>query len=151
MSKEERSKKNAAWRAANKDHIREYGAEWWRKNGARYAASPRNRTAEGKEARAMAGRAKRARLRMEAFNAYGGAKCACCGETLIEGLTIDHIGGDGARHRRETPSQATGRGFYAWLKANEYPRGYQVLCATCNLAKGTDDHCPHEDLRIAWG
>ena len=28
-------------------------------------------------------------------------KCQCCGENHYEFLTIDHINGDGAKHRRE--------------------------------------------------
>jgi hypothetical protein len=79
---------------------------------------------------------------MEAFDAYGGAKCACCGETLFEGLTIDHINGDGKAHRKVA---GAGTGLYRWLKLHDFPPGFQVLCATCNLAKGTGDHCPHKD------
>jgi len=129
----------AVWAAAyyirNKDKIAEYSKDYRR--GHKSELRQRNVTYE-------------AALKMSAFNAYGGAKCACCGETLIEGLTIDHVGGDGAKERKEQNNKG-GRVFYRWLKKNGYPPGYQVLCATCNLAKGTDDHCPHEDLHIAWG
>jgi hypothetical protein len=90
-----------------------------------------------------------ARLKLDAFAAYGGPKCVCCGETLMEGLTLDHINGDGAEHRKSVG--AYGVNIYYWLKKNGYPSGFQVMCGTCNFAKGTSDHCPHEDLRIAWG
>jgi len=86
----------------------------------------------------------RAGLKRDVFEAYGGARCACCGETLLEGLTLDHINGDGAKKRRETGS---GYDLYRWLKNHGYPPGFQVLCGTCNSAKGTKDHCPHRD---AW-
>jgi hypothetical protein len=85
-------------------------------------------------------------IKMDALNAYGGPKCVCCGETLFEGLAIDHIAGDGAEHRRKTKTTS---GMYHWLKKNGYPPGFQVLCATCNVAKGTGDHCPHQDLKGA--
>lgn len=85
------------------------------------------------------------RIKLEAFKAYGGAKCACCGETLIEGLGIDHVNGDGAVHRRERSGGGTA--LYYWLRRHKYPPGFQVLCATCNVAKGTSDHCPHQDQR----
>lgn len=85
-------------------------------------------------------------VKLAAFNAYGGPKCVCCGETLIEGLTIDHINGDGAACRRET-NHGGGLALYSWLKKNNYPPGFQVLCGTCNWAKGTGDHCPHQDVR----
>lgn len=83
------------------------------------------------------------KLKLAAFNAYGGPHCACCGETLPAGLTIDHVKGNGNTMRKE---QGYGYAFYRWLKRNNYPPGYQVLCATCNMAKGTGDHCPHRDI-----
>jgi hypothetical protein len=87
-----------------------------------------------------------ARLKMDVLNAYGGPVCACCGETLLEGLTIDHVNGDGAKHRRELGTSLGGSRFYSWLKKHGYPAGFQVLCFTCNVAKGTGDHCPHRDV-----
>jgi hypothetical protein len=66
------------------------------------------------------------------FNAYGGCICALCGETDMRALSLDHIYNDGAAHRRETGS---GDGQYKWLKAHHYPMGFQVLCASCNIAK----------------
>jgi hypothetical protein len=94
--------------------------------------------------------ARAGRLKMAALVAYGGPKCTCCGETLFEGLCIDHVNGDGAKQRRETGTYG-GDGFYLWLKRMGYPPGFQVLCHTCNFAKGNGDHCPHQDLTIAWG
>jgi hypothetical protein len=82
-------------------------------------------------------------LKLATLNAYGGPRCICCGETLVRGLTIDHINGDGGTHRKE---HGTGTGLYHWLKKNNYPPGFQVLCWTCNVAKGMADHCPHQDL-----
>ena len=42
----------------------------------------------------------RQRLRLEILIHYGGPvpKCACCGESHIEFLSIDHIGGGGKKH-----------------------------------------------------
>jgi hypothetical protein len=85
---------------------------------------------------------RRAAIKLEVLNAYGGPICACCGETLFEGLTIDHVSGSGGGLHRE---HGSGDKFYNWLKQHGFPPGYQVLCATCNLAKGTGDHCPHQD------
>ena len=82
-------------------------------------------------------------MKLEVLNAYGGPARTCCGETLIEGLTIDHIHGGGAEHKRQGLS---GLSLYKWLKKNGFPGGFQVLCATCNLAKGLGNHCPHQDL-----
>ena len=82
--------------------------------------------------------------KIDVFNAYGGAMCACCGETHIEFLSLDHIGGDGAAHRR----QLAGKGLYLWLKTNGYPSGFRVLCMNCNFALGKYGYCPHGNVRI---
>lgn len=99
------------------------------------------------EANARNHAAYHARLKLAALNAYGGPKCSCCGETLLEGLSIDHIGGGGAEHRRELKKTV----FYKWLRDNGFPSGYRVLCMTCNFAGRILGYCPHEDGRIAWG
>ena len=93
-----------------------------------------------------------AKLRLEIFNAYGGIRCACPKCPLHGGadprfLTMDHINGDGAKHRRETQGTHT----YRWLKKNGFPLGFQVLCYNCNCAKRLGDHCPHLDLVDAQG
>ena len=75
----------------------------------------------------------------DAFAAYGGAICRCCGETMKEFLTIDHINGGGRHHRQEI-----GPRLYAWLRRHAYPSGFQVLCMNCNFAKGQHGVCPHE-------
>jgi hypothetical protein len=75
------------------------------------------------------------------INAYGG-KCACCGESGIEFLQIDHIDGWGAEHRRTLKKD--GVAFYRWLCKNHFPKGFQVLCANCNSAKGIQAECPHK-------
>lgn len=35
--------------------------------------------------------------------------------------------------------------LYAWLHANKYPDGFQVLCHNCNMAKGFYSRCPHNN------
>ena len=79
------------------------------------------------------------------FTAYGGPVCACCGETHVECLSIDHINNDGAAHRKALSGNARdARNFYIWLRANGYPPGFQVLCMNCNFARGHFGVCPHE-------
>jgi len=75
--------------------------------------------------------------KLAAFGRYGKV-CVCCGESHHECLTLDHIHGDGGRHRKELK----GTPIYRWLRHQGYPPGFQVLCWNCNLAKkhGT---CPH--------
>ena len=74
------------------------------------------------------------KLKMAAFEAYGGATCAVCGEDRLEVLSIDHVGGGGNKHRK-TIGVGSGRTFYRWLRDNGYPPGFQVLCFNCNILK----------------
>lgn len=79
----------------------------------------------------------------EVFEAYGGAKCACCGESTFDFLTIDHVNNDGADHRREIG--AGGTTTYMWLIRNKFPEGFQVLCANCQLGKAVNGGvCSHQ-------
>lgn len=66
--------------------------------------------------------------------------CSCCGEVLAEFLCIDHINNDGAEHRR---SVGSGSAVYSWIKKNNFPPGFQVLCINCNFAKGHLGSCCH--------
>ena len=76
------------------------------------------------------------KLKREVFDHYGGT-CACCGESHLIFLTIDHVNNDGADHRRKQVTKAPllGKTMYRWLKKNNYPSGFQVLCFNCNFAK----------------
>lgn len=72
------------------------------------------------------------RLRNQVFAAYGG-KCIQCGETHPAFLSVDHIGNDGADHRRVVGG---GQRLYWWLRQNNFPQeGFQLLCANCNWLK----------------
>ena len=81
-------------------------------------------------------------LKVETINAYGG-KCSCCGETIIEFLTIDHVLGGGTQHLKSLRRRGTL--FYVWLKQQGFPQGdYQCHCWNCNCAKGMFGVCPHQ-------
>lgn len=88
----------------------------------------------------------RKKHKVEVFARYGGAFCVCCGEDTIAFLSLDHINGDGAKHRRDVKTH----NMYAWLRNNDYPVGFQVLCHNCNhgkhINKGT---CPHQEFKLA--
>lgn len=83
-------------------------------------------------------------LRMEALQAYGGVKpaCSCCGERTVLFLALDHIDGGGHQHRKETG----GGGFYTWLRKNNYPAGFRLLCHNCNFGRELNGGtCPHQE------
>ncbi len=72
-------------------------------------------------------------IKREVINYYGG-KCSCCGESILDFLAIDHIDGGGCQHRREIGIK-NGTAFYSWLRRNNYPKEFQVLCHNCNYSK----------------
>ena len=83
-------------------------------------------------------------LKQEVFAAYGGSVCVCCGEDHMEFLTIDHIGGDGAEHREKINGhRRNGANLYRWLRRENFPPGFRVLCMNCNFALGHFGYCPH--------
>ncbi len=93
------------------------------------------------EARKAGQKGRRQRERMVVLLHYSNEnpKCACCGERENKFLCIDHINGGGKKHRK-----ITGSHFYRWVAKNGFPKGLQVLCHNCNMAKGFYGKCPHE-------
>jgi hypothetical protein len=90
----------------------------------------------------------RNRKRMEQRNQvlvhYGG-KCACCGESEPLFLTIDHIDGNGAQHRRMIGKTD----MWKWLCQQNFPGGYRLLCFNCNAGRYRNGgRCPHEDSKL---
>lgn len=86
-------------------------------------------------------------LRKLTFDTYGGCFCACCGESHMLLLSLDHIEGGGNTHRKETNTRG-GQKFYRYLKGLEFPPGYQVLCMNCNVGRYRNGGiCPHKDLK----
>lgn len=88
-------------------------------------------------------------IKIDTFNTYGGCFCKCCGESNLVFLTIDHIDGKGAEHRRELrkgkgDSGGGGNKTYHALKKAGYPAGYRVLCFNCNHANHVLGACPHQ-------
>lgn len=74
------------------------------------------------------------------FEMYGN-RCACCGEAIIEFLTIEHLAGQVGKKVKDT-------GYRAYRQAiKEYrPDLYAVLCLNCNHAIGRFGMCPHQKV-----
>jgi ribosomal protein L37AE/L43A len=97
-------------------------------------------------------RTKSAKIRQEikktVFEAYGGSYCNCCGETLIQFLTLDHIDGDGANHRKTEFNRKNvgGDALYRWAIKHNFPPIFQVLCYNCNCGRQHNNGvCPHSN------
>ncbi len=129
-----RSKKN---RDKNPEKYREYSRRYKREHPEYF----KQYYIDNKEILSGKARARHLGLRIAAINAYGG-KCACCGESRYEFLAIDHINGGGNQHRKGV---GCGNTFYYWLKKNNYPNGFRILCHNCNTSHGFYGFCPHSE------
>lgn len=79
------------------------------------------------------------------FSHYGG--CACCGEDTFEFLSIDHINGDGAKHRKPTKkSSMRTYNVYKDIIDSGFPSTIQVLCFNCHFSKDFYGACPHGNV-----
>lgn len=101
--------------------------------------------AENKDRHNYIRKLSRQKIRLEVLNHYsnGDIKCNCCGEINHEFLAIDHINNDGAENKRNGEPKG-GIGFYTYLRKNNYPEGFQILCHNCNMAKAFYGICPHK-------
>jgi hypothetical protein len=72
---------------------------------------------------------------------YGG-KCACCGESEMPFLTLDHIHNDGKVDREKVHAGY----WWRWIVKHGFPSHLQVLCWNCNMAKQHYGNgvCPHK-------
>jgi len=87
-------------------------------------------------------------VRDQAYQAYGGYKCNCCGVTERAFLSIDHINNDGAKHKRECNIK-TGEQLYRWIVRNKFPPMFQVLCMNCQWGKRNNGGiCPHQADKV---
>jgi hypothetical protein len=73
----------------------------------------------------------------------GSMACACCCISIRKFLTLDHIDGNGNKHRKQI---GTGSDcIYRWVEKNNYPNGFQVLCFNCNSGRALNGGiCPHK-------
>lgn len=84
------------------------------------------------------------KLKVEVLTHYGNGVCACvkCGFSDIRALSIDHIEGNGAEHRRELLPDNPQRGgllMYSVLKHEGFPIGMQTLCMNCQFIKRAEN------------
>lgn len=100
---------------------------------------------EPKTKAAIYQRRERLKLRNMAFDVYG-SHCKCCGLDDSTILTIDHVNGGGLDHRRRS-NLSTSSEVYRWLKFNNYPNDFQILCWNCNCGRQFNNGiCPHAQM-----
>jgi len=123
-----------------KEQISQYQKSWYQKNRKRLLEHHQINKEKIKEVRTLT----LFNLKIEVLTYYsdGFLKCVCCGEKHIEFLSIDHIGGGGRQQKLKL--KRWGINFYRWLRQNNFPKGYRVLCHNCNQAIGFYGYCPHQ-------
>ena len=139
--------KNREWQLANPERVKEAAARWKARNPGMAAQRSREWRLNNLERHRETCRRNDQRLKNLCYEAYGGHRCACCGETEQMFLTIDHMNNDGAEHRRQVVGLKRGGGkkIYSWLIANNFPSGFQILCMNCNWGKARNGGvCPHK-------
>lgn len=82
------------------------------------------------------------KFRLEVLNHYSNReiKCACCGYIGLPFMTMDHENGWKHLHKRHLG----GINLIWWLRKNNFPSGFQVLCYNCNCSKGFFGQCGHK-------
>lgn len=127
MTKEERRRYNRLHYEKNKEK-RAIQRKIWYSNNVEYKSN--------------LSKSHRLKVKLECIGHYGGC-CGCCGESILAFLAIDHMNGGGTQHRKS--EKISGSRFYSWLKKNNFPDGFQVLCHNCNWAKYVLGECPHKN------
>lgn len=124
------------WRAKNRDRVNEWKRVWHNEHKEEMKKIKREYWRKNKEQLTQKRKEKRVELKTKIIKAYSKEmKCANCGLADLKNLTIDHLNGNGERHRRNS-GLSGGYSFYYWLQKKNFPPGYQVLCFGCNMEKG---------------
>jgi hypothetical protein len=136
------------YRIKNKKKIEEGRKRWYQKNRERVYANNRRSVEKNRDKVNENARRRYWNFKINILEHYcddGGPKCECCGETQLEFLTLDHIDGNGGQHRREIKKK--GKSFYQWIKKENYPGGFRILCMNCNASLGWFGYCPHGNIK----
>ncbi len=151
MDSEKHKQANKKWRENNKNYMRDYylknkdrlnlkSREYSKKNPVKYQKEYyiKNKVSINKR-----NTCSHFKLKCNVLYYYSKNEvpyCFWCGETDIDCLSIDHINGNGTKHRKflsEKNGYTTFSGyiFYRWLRKEGYPKGFQVLCMNCQFKK----------------
>ena len=120
-------------------------------NAKKYYLDPKNKVKPKRKIR-------RDEIRLEVLQYYSKQHsksdipcCRCCGENYhVDFLALDHISG---RKEMDSDTKLVKLGYSSlkrekdlqyWIIKNNFPKGFQILCHNCNVAKGHYGECPHE-------
>ena len=75
-----------------------------------------------------------------------GWKCKCCGETIPEFLSVDHINNDGSKELDKKGYRYKSMPLHRKIIKENFPDKYQILCMNCNFGKAINNGiCPHKN------
>ena len=139
------------WQQDNRNRLLKWRKDYYQKNRAKQiaAASKWNKDHPVRFKEITTTRYQK--LRDEAMAAYGGQICACCSQYENEPwfLCLDHVDNDQTKYEKELGRPHVGLFLVTWLKKNNYPEGFQVLCHCCNQAKHVfKGVCPHQLKKV---
>lgn len=84
------------------------------------------------------------------YAAYGN-RCYCCRVDIPQMLSVDHVNGDGAKHREELFGERKwnpGVRLYDWIIKNNFPDTIRLACYNCNCgAHRNCGVCPHQAIQ----
>ena len=134
---------------AYKEAIRVYSANYYRRHPDKVKLANKIARAKRHDHYLLVSRTQqrqaRKRWRNKVLESYSGPvpRCACCGESERDFLTIDHAAGNALAEQRKRGTLRAGYPLYRWLIRNSFPAGFQVLCSNCNVSKGKHGECVH--------
>ena len=122
----------------NKDKIKEYTKKWAKEHPDKRREYRRKEYLKAKmDKNLMKKRIKikkdwELRLKIEVLSHYSNNKIECqkCGTNDVRILVLNHERGGGSRDRKQLNKY--GMAFYNYLKRQNYPSGFNVLCRNCD-------------------
>src|ERR1041384_113668 len=134
------------YHVANREIILRKRRQWWKSMGQKINKQRRKSYPSKREAILATSTVANRQLKIEVLAHYSDEtvpRCACCGESHIEFLFMDHSNGGGKQHRAQLKIRGRTK-FFCVFKRSGYPQGYGVLCMNCNMARSLGRTCPHE-------
>jgi len=118
------------YRQNHLEKCREKNRRYYKNHKDRVYQYKENKKMEYKQYFKMKNRQDSQELKIKVMTHYGNGIPACviCGESRLDCLSIDHINGNGNKHRKEILKVGGGIHFYRWLVKNGFPEGYRTLC-----------------------
>lgn len=125
-NQEHRKAVNKIWRTKNRERIQKKSREQYRINTAQKLAYSK-KYAQKVKVELVSHYAPDMRCQCEDTNCWHQERCTV---NNLRILTMEHPNGGGNKQRKQLAIQGTT--FYLWLRRNNYPEGFQVLCMNCN-------------------